>query len=169
MALPAPITIADEANLLQKTLQDWVNNFGGSAAVVSNLRDWWNQAATNSTQPRILICYMGEDSRGSFSQIAPWHRVDRKWSVAVTRGRGYYANRGDSLSSETALEMPLFDVVETVREIIRSMLDISEETPSVDYRGIKPMQLGNLVVDGFSIEFTTANDIPSNLTQPKSP
>ena len=164
MALPTPITIAEEAALIQAQLQAFVATFGGTASVVSNLREWWNQAATNSDSPRILICYMGEDSRGSFSQIAPWHRVDRKWSVAVTRGRGFYANRGDSLLSADIPESPLFDIVETVRDIIRAMQTISEETPSPDYRGIKPMQLGNIVVDGFEISFTTANDIPSNLT-----
>jgi hypothetical protein len=164
MALPQPITIAEEAALIQAQLQKFVATFGGQAAVVSNLRDWWNQAATNSETPRILICYMGEVARGSFNQIAPWHRVDRNWSVAVTRGRGFYANRGDSLMSADIPESPLFDIVETVRDIIRCMATISEETPFVDYRGIKPMQLGNIVVDGFEINFSTANDIPANLT-----
>jgi hypothetical protein len=164
MALPQPITIAEEAALIQTQLQQFVATFGGQASVVSNLRDWWNQAATNSDTPRILICYMGETARGSFSQIAPWSRVDRSWSVAVTRGRGFYASRGDSLMSADISESPLFDIVETVREIIRCMNNISEETPFVDYRGIKPMQFGNIVVDGFSIDFTTANSIPTNLT-----
>jgi hypothetical protein len=30
----------------------------------------------------------------------------------------------------------------------------------IDYKGIKPMQLGNLVVDGYLIEFSTDNDLP---------
>ena len=118
----------------------------------------------NSQTPRILICYNGEQSRGSFEQIARWHRVDRSWLVAVTKGRGYYSQRGDTLSNHLNVEMPLFDVVENVRDVVRFMETISEETPMPDYRGIKPMQLGNLVVDGYLIEITTANDIPSNLT-----
>ena len=117
----------------------------------------------NSQTPRILICYNGEQSRGSFEQIARWHRVDRSWLVAVTKGRGYYSQRGDTLSNHLNVEMPLFDVVENVRDVVRFMETISEETPMPDYRGIKPMQLGNLVVDGYLIEITTANDIPSNL------
>lgn len=164
MALPQPITIADEAKLIQDELSKWAEQYGGTAAVVSNLRDWWNQAATNSEVPRILICYNGETSRGSFSQIAPWHRVDREWIIAVTKGRGYYPSRGSGLADADSTELPLYDAVESVRDIVRSMQTISEETPSPDYRGIKPMQLGNLVVDGYQITITTANDIPSNLT-----
>lgn len=163
MALPQPITISDEATLIQDKLQEWVSQYGGVASVVSNLRDFWNQSAINSQTPRILICYMGETARGSFSQISPWHRVDREWLIAVTKGRGYYPNRGAGLTDSTSTETPLYDVVETVRDIVRSMQTISEETPSPDYRGITPMQLGNLVVDGFQIKITTANDIPSNL------
>ena len=164
MALPAPITISDEATLIQTELQSWVASYGGTAEVVSNLRDMWNQASISSDTPRVLICYMGETSRGSFSQISVWHRVDRNWTIAVTKGRGYYLNRGEGLFDPSSTETPLYDIIETVRDIVRGMTNISEETPSPDYRSIKPMQLGNLVVDGYTIEITTANDIPSNLT-----
>jgi len=164
MALQSPITISDEAKILQQVLNDWAITFGGKASIVSNLRDFWNQSSINSEVPRILICYNGETSRGSFSQIATWHRVDRQWTVAVTKGRGYYPERGDGLMENTSAELPLFDVLEIVRDLIRSISNISEETPAVDYKAIKPMQLGNLVVDGYTIEFSTANDIPSNLT-----
>jgi len=164
MALPFPITISQEANLIQTELQSWVASYGGTAEIVSNLRDMWNQASINSDTPRILICYMGETSRGSFSQISTWHRVDRNWTIAVTKGRGYYLNRGEGLFDPSSTETPLYDIIETVRDIVRFMQTISEETPSPDYRSIKPMQLGNLVVDGYTIEITTANDIPSNLT-----
>jgi hypothetical protein len=164
MALLAPITISDEATLIQTELQSWVASYGGTAEVVSNLRDMWNQASISSDTPRVLICYMGEVSRGSFSQISVWHRVDRSWTIAVTKGRGYYLNRGEGLFDPSSTETPLYDIIETVRDIVRSMTNISEETPSPDYRSIKPMQLGNLVVDGYTIEITTANDIPSNLT-----
>lgn len=165
MSLPTPITISEEAALIQTAMKDFVHNFGGTAEVVSNLRDLWSQSSINSGSPRILICYMGEVARGSFSQISPWHRVDRNWTVAVTKGRGFYAARGDGLYNKDSTETPLYDVIEMVRDIIRGMQNISEETPGPDYRSIKPMQFGNLVIDGFEILFTTGNDVPSNLNQ----
>ena len=164
MALEQPITISQEARLIESELDAFAQQYGGVATVVSNLRDLWNQASINSQSPRILIVYNGETARGTFSQIAPWHRVDRFWQVAVTKGRGYYSNRGAGLLDSAVTEMPLFDVVENVRDIIRFMSNISEETPMVDFRSIKPMQLGTMILDGYLIEFSTANDIPSNLT-----
>lgn len=160
MALPNPITVAQEAKLIKEGLEPYVLESGGSVDVVSNLKELWNQSALNSQSPRVLICYMGEDSRGSFEQISRWHRVDRKWTVAVTKGRGYFSNRGSGLYDQTATEIPLYDVVESIRDQIRFNNKISAETPSPDYRSIKPMSLGNLVLDGYTIEFTTANDIP---------
>lgn len=164
MSLPAPITISQEANLIQAALQDWVGQWGGTAVIASNLRDLWSQSSINSQHPRILICYNGEVARGSFEQMSRFHRVDRSWLVAVTKGRGFFAQRGDSLSNAEVTEMPLYDVVENVRDLVRFMDNISEETPHPDFRSIKPMQMGNMVVDGYTIEITTANDIPSNLT-----
>jgi len=166
MALATPITISQTANLIQDALQDWARPYGGVASIASNLKDLWNQASMNSQTPRILICFNGETARGSFEQISRWHRVDRSWIIAVTKGRGYYSNRGDSLSNGMSVEMPLFDAVENVRDVVRFLTTISEETPSPDYRNTKPMQLGNLIVDGYTIEITTANDIPSRLEYP---
>jgi hypothetical protein len=159
MSLPAPIAISDQANAIAAWLNQWAQPKGGTAAVVSNLRDLWNQASLSSQKPRILICFNGATARGDFAHIAPWHREDRHWLVAITRGRGFNANRGDSLTEQTGDAEPFYDSVETVRDLLRRMIGISEEI-LIDYRSIKPMQLGNLVVDGFTIELSTANDVP---------
>ena len=108
----------------------------------------------------------GDSSRGSFEHANAWHRVDRQWIVAVTQGRGFTANRGDTLTSPVGNAGQFYDIVEGVRDQIRSILNISEELPTIDYKSTKPMQFGNLVVDGYQIEFSTANDIPMILTQP---
>jgi len=142
-------------------------SFGGVAKVVPNLKEFWNQSSMSSQKPRILIVYNGDSARGTFSQITPWHRVDRVWLVAVTKGRGFYSNRGAGLNDSNVTETPLYDVLETVRDMIRALGTISEETPGPDYRNTKPMQFGGALIDGYLIEFTTANDIPSNL-QPQT-
>lgn len=151
--------------MIQQVLNAWATPLGGVASVCSNLRDMWNQASMDSTRPRLLIVWNGADSRGGFGVRNANHREDREWIVAVTRGRGFYSNRGDSLSQTKGNETPFYDVVETVRDLCRSILNISEELPTIDYKTIRPMQLGNLVVDGYMIAFGTANDIPMILTQ----
>ena len=68
--------------------------------------------------------------------------------------------RGSTLAEDTGVE-PLYDWIEQLRDFVRNINNISEETPCVDYSGIKPMQMGNLVIDGYMINFSTANDIPA--------
>lgn len=166
MSLPKSITIAQQATAIQAHLQDWATQFGGKVVIVSNLRDLWSYTNIRSDAPRILICFNGENSRGSFSQLVAWHRVDREWLVVVTKGRGYFANRGDSLNNPNVVELPFYDAIEQVRDQWRCMLGISEELPTIDYRGTKAMQLGNLVMDGYMLTATTANDIPAIGTTP---
>jgi hypothetical protein len=155
------IKVSDQANMIQGILDNWATVRGGSAVVASNLRDLWQQASIQSQSPRILICFNGARPRGSFAVANVLHREDRDWTVAVTRGRGFNANRGDSLSHTVGNVEPFYDSVEQIRDLCRSIADLSAEYPTPDYKGIKPMQMGNLVIDGYIIEFSTANDIPS--------
>lgn len=163
MALPSPITISQEARLLKDELDTYAQQYGGTAEVVSNLKDLWANVHINSQSPRILIVYAGEVARGSFSQIEPWHRVDREWHIAVTKGRGWYTQRGDHLFNHEQEEKPLYDVVEEIRDAVRWMTTISEENPGPDFRKIEPMSYGAMAVDGYLIKITTANDTPSKL------
>jgi hypothetical protein len=160
MPLDAPISIAQQANNLHAVLDNYATQRGGEASVVSNLKEWWNQSAINNDIPRILICYMGENSRGSFNTRSALNRVDRTWNVAVIRGRGFSANRGDSLTKTVVNAIPFLQVVEDVRDTIRTILNISEEFP-VEFLSIKPMSFGTTPIDGYIIEFVTANDIPN--------
>ena len=164
MSLPAPITISQEAKLIKEALEEYVTSMGGVVEIVSSEKMFYRPDATDSQTARVLICYGGETARGSFSQKGWWHRVDRNWKIAVTRGRGFFQVRGESLYEHDVQETPLYDVVENIRDIFRLQQNISEETPGCDYAGITPMSFGNLVIDGFIISGSTANDIPSNLT-----
>ena len=169
MALPAPLTISETLNAIVAQLQLWAQPLGGVATQVSNLRELWNEGSLNSQVPRVLVCFTGETARGDFAHVAAWHRVDREFTIAVTKGRGYYSNRGDSLSNANATPLPFEDAIEQVRDAWRCMLGISEEMPSIDYRDMRPMQLGNLVVDGYLIRGTVAADIPAIGTTPSNP
>jgi hypothetical protein len=114
------------------------------------------------------VCYNGENSRGDFSVANRLHRVDRQWIVAVTRGRGWSSNRGDSLYKTVGNSDPLYDVVEEVRELLRCMIGISEEFP-IDFKRISPMNAVNKALDAYAIEFSTANDIPAIIPSPNNP
>ena len=163
MSLPSPLSISDQAKLMQAELQSWIAPYNGTAVIASNLRDMWNQAGSQAETPRILICFITETPRGSIQMRTAYHRVDRLWTIAVTQGRGFYLQRGQGLYDNTTTQTPLYDAVEAVRDTVRAMQNISEETPMPDYDGTKAMQLGNLIVDGYTVGIQTANDIPSNI------
>lgn len=160
MNTQAALPIAFQANSIQAILQQYVAPFGGVASVVSNLKDLWSRPYNSSQSPRALVCYMGERIREQFSVAAILHRVDREFAVAITRGRGFYVNRGDSLS-QNMQEIPFYDVVESVRDLIRSINSICpvEELP-IDFKTIRPMNNGNLVIDGYIIEFSIGSPLP---------
>lgn len=160
MPLPAPISISQQASNILAVLQPYAQASGGTAEVVSNLQMLWLQASMATDRPRILVCYNGETSRGDFSVANVNHRVDRQWIVAVTRGRGWNSNRGDSLYKTVGTVDPFYDVVEEVRELLRTKSDISEEFP-IDYKRISPMISGNKALDSYGIEFSVASDIPT--------
>ena len=160
MALPTPISISEQADQIRELLSPFAVKYGGSAEVVSNLKMMWTTVSMANDRPRIIIVYNGETIRGEFAAAAFNCRVDRQWIVAVTRGRGWNINRGDSLYKTAGNADPLYTVVETVRDLIRSMLGISEELP-LDYKRISPMTSANENLDSYAIEFSTANDVPA--------
>ena len=169
MPLPAPVSISNQAQQIVDVLNPYATKSGGVAVTVSNLQMLWAQASMASDRPRILICYNGETSRGDFSVANVNHRVDRTWVVAVTRGRGWNADRGSSLYKTVGNADPFYDVVEEVRELLRCMIGISEEFP-IDYKRVSPMSSGNKALDSYAIEFSCAVDIPAiRLTNPNPP
>ncbi len=114
----------------------------------------------------LYVCYMGETPWSSNPNLsALTHRVSRDWCVRVKQGRGYAATRGDTLSKPVGNSGLFYDVVEHTRDLIRAMFGISEDN-GVDYAGIKPVRLGDQVIDCYDIFFATKNDLPNILTTP---
>ncbi len=161
------MSIISQANAMANKLLPWCQQeSAGTAVVVSDLLHMWQQAFQSNGKLRVLICLFGEEARGDFPTAAATHRVDRHWVVAVTRGRGFVANRGDTLTDTTGNNKPLYQLTEQVRDIIRSMLDASVESP-VDYRGFKPMTAptGELI-DGYLLEVVLVDDLPAIVSTP---
>lgn len=143
--------IADDLNV-------WAQANGGSAIVVSNLQDLWAQSSQSSQKPLIYVFYAGEDPWGDFKTAAVTHRVKRNWVVRVKQGRGFTSPRGTTV-------LTFADSVEHIRDMIRAMLGISEDNGN-DYAGIKPVRLGDQVIDCYDISFSTMNDLPTILETP---
>lgn len=163
------MTIADELMAYVNGLQVWAQNAGASVALVANLRLFWQQAATRSDQPRVLFCFEKEIARGPFSRAAATHRVDRQFKCAVMRGRGYPANRGDTLTTTVGNADPFLDQVEYIRDYIRAVTNTSVETP-LDYKSMSSFEFSRqLVMDGYLLDFSTAHDLSALTTTSNNP
>lgn len=164
MSLPARIKISDQANTLANWIDQWMTPYKGSVEVMANLRHLYEAVfgmGVNNA-PKALICYNGETARGGFDERNTLDRVDREWVVVLLRGHGF---RNAMSRQEPGQEIAFYDAVEQLREIIRRVTSISEEFP-IDFKSIRPLpgvaqpNAANVFLDGYAIEFTTANDIP---------
>lgn len=151
--------ISSQAEIIKSALKPWAIKDGGTALVASDLRHLWEIAYQQTVGPRAILCYEGEAVRGDFSVAAALGRVDRQWILAVTRGRGFNADRGDSLTKTVQNSRPFYDLVEEARDIIRGLQGISVDAP-VDFRSIEAMQKLDDLMDAYFIRFSVATDLP---------
>ena len=157
MSLPKPITIAAEAARIKEQLEHYATPKGGTVKVMANTRHLWEEIFQQDDAPRILIIYTGETARGEYAggERTNLRRVDRSWQVIIMRGHGF----SNTLpGGEVAGKEDFYDSVETVRDGIRVMDNISEEWP-VNYKSIRPLpnaapgQVANIFMDAFVVEF----------------
>lgn len=159
--------IADQLKVLLQVLSPWAVQNGGQAFVCSDPSILWDMAFASSNQLRVLIAYMGEENRAEFPTGAILRRVDRQFTVLITRGRGFSYPRGNTLTDTVGNAIPMFQLVEEGRDLIRSILNLSEERP-LDFKAVRPHQMGELIMDAYSIEFSAAVDLPLITDQPQN-
>jgi len=162
--LPMPVTISQSAKLISDSLSAWAVPRGGRVSVMANQRHLWEELvdlpSAASLSPRIMVLYAGETLM--LQDQPDCHRVIRNWQVVIVRGHGF-----KDPQSGGGYE-PFTDSLETIRDMIRCMLSVSdyEYVPSVQYKGMKPLpsilptKEANAFADGTVIEFATYNDIP---------
>lgn len=159
------MTISEQCQYLGAWLDEWVAPREGKTKVLANTRHLYEEVYGQATDqaPRVLIVFQSEDARGGFDERNLLNRVDRQFSVVVMRGHGF-KHPGVS-EPTTGLPTAFYDDVTAIRDRIRRLIGISAEP--IDYKGIRPLPgiaqpgTANIFLDGYSIEFSTANDIPA--------
>lgn len=164
--LAQPVTISQQSAALKLKLEEWAQPRGGRVAVMANQRHLWEELtdlpqAVASQAPRIMVLCAGADLL--LPGEPDCHRETRRWQIVLVKGRGFYK---DPMSGNVA--EPFTDSIEAIRDLIRTMIGISdeEEVPSVRYQGWKPLpsilptREANAFADAVVLEFVTGNDIP---------
>lgn len=169
MPLANRIKISEQAALIAKRLTDWANPKGGRVAVAANQAHLWEMTRDlqSDGEPLLVVICAGATLR--FPELPDSQREDRNWQVVMIKGRGFYTNPMQIAPPGAGAPLDAFtDSIEAIRDLVRTMLSISdeEEVPSVRYTGWTPLlsvmggTMADVFADGVVINFRTANDIP---------
>jgi hypothetical protein len=153
------MTIDGQTKLLLRALEPWATANAGSVKVANDRPHLFQLLGTSPGAPRAAVYFVEEKPRSKkFNDIAG--RVDRKFWVCISRGRGFKAEPGRSLTEGVAGGKPMFILVEEAREEVRGARqeDIDEIRPY--YKGTYPIELEGATVDAYYIEVVLAADIP---------
>lgn len=153
------MSISDQAKAIVDVLNTWAANEGGKAFVASDMSNLWQMAQEGPQNPRVLLCYNGEDIRGEFGVAAQTGMIDRHWIAAFTRGRGFNVERGDSLTETRQNARPFYDLIDEGRDLIRNLLLDEIADGPVDFKLVRPMQMGELIIDGYIVEFSVGTQL----------
>ena len=158
------MTIAEQLKAIEKALLGWVKQYSGSAKIANDVPHLFTILGVKPGAPRCAILFAGETPRSTnFEDVAG--RVDRKYWIAVSRGRGFLLEQGKSLVDGVAGGPAMFELVEEAREIVRALRGAgTEDEPSPYYRGIELMAFEGVTTDTYRIEVILAADIPEQLS-----
>ena len=156
------MTIKDQLTAVQSALETWAENEGGRAYIASDRVHLYDLIGLSQGKPTVVALFMGETIRGEFEVAAALGRVDRQFLAVISRGRGMKANPADSLVQDGGGGKPMFELVESVRDIIRTLeLDPDTTERPIDYKGIAPVDFGeNTRTDAYQIEFSIGTALP---------
>jgi hypothetical protein len=153
------MTIEGQTKLLLKAVEPWAAANAGSVKVANDKPHLFQLLGASPGAPRAAIYFVEEKPRSKkFNDLAG--RVDRKFWVCISRGRGFNAELGRSLTEGVAGGKPMFILVEEAREEVRGVRqpDIDEARPY--YKGTHPIELASATVDAYYVEVILAADIP---------
>ena len=140
------MTIAQHLSTVREALAPWAQSIGGSIAVAGDAAHLWNLLAEKPGAFRGALMFSTETPRGELET----GRVDRKYILVLSRGRGFTADRGDNFTKGSAGGKALYEIAEEARELIRSAevesADDIDET-SVVYLSMSRFDTGDLVTD----------------------
>lgn len=152
------MTIGEQLQFIQQQLRPWADDTKGRLEIAADPVHLLGLLAVSPGAARIVILFDGEEKRGEYEETG---RVDRKFLVTVSRGRGFKLDPGDALIEGAAGGKPLYDLVEEGRELVRALVFDRETTEGMpDYKATRRVQLEELTVDAYQIEFTIGTQLP---------
>jgi hypothetical protein len=157
------MTIAEQIKKMLLALAAWQKGNGGSVKVANDEPHLFQLLGVNPGAPRGAILFDDELPRDEKDD--DWSgRVDRKFIIAISRGRGFKLDQGKSLTEGVAGGDPMFVLVEEAREILRALRfdDVTGE-PLPRYHGTRRLQFQGVTNDAYAITISIAAQIPDQI------
>src|SRR5579864_5779196 len=101
-------SIKFQLTFIKDSLNNVASKYGGIAVIARDYMEMW-EIASNTPGPKAVVVYDGEDIRGPQEWAAAMSRVDRKYTVLISRGTGFTAHRADTLTQEVMGTEAYFD------------------------------------------------------------
>ncbi|GEM_PF-2435882 len=157
------MTIKEQIQLMLDALAAWHKGVGGSVKVANDEPHLFEILGENPGVPRSAILWDEENPRDPLND--DWSgRVDRKFIIAISRGRGFNLKQGDSLMKGVAGGLAMFELVEQAREILRALRVTDVPGESVPrYHGSKRLQFQGVTTDAYAITMGLAAQIPDQV------
>jgi hypothetical protein len=152
------MTISEQLKFVKEQLAPWAAEVKGRVEIAADAVHLLGILATTPGAPRVVILFDGEEKRGEFEELG---RVDRKFMVVVSRGRGFKLDPGGALTEGVAGGKPLYDLYEECREMVRAMVFDRETTEGIpNFTGGSRFSLEEATVDALQINFTIGVQLP---------
>jgi len=154
-------SIKDQLIVIQSNLSNWAKDMKGTAIIAHDLNHMWIVSANNSESPKAVIAFAGEEIRGDLALGATLGRVDRNFEVMISRGKGFTADRGQTLvKDDVSTGRPFYDLLEEARDIVRNLPLGQDDDGCIDYHGIRPALVDqDYPLDMYIISFSVGTQL----------
>ena len=154
------MTIKEQMEMVQDALNVWHKGVGGSCKIANDEPNLFQILGEAPGAPRTAILFDEEDPRDAENNDISG-RVDRKFIIAVSRGRGFKLELGKTLTEGVAGGLPMFELVEQSREILRKLRVTEVPEESVPrYYGSKRLQFQGITTDAYAVTIGLPAQIP---------
>ena len=112
-------TIKSQANALKTALEGSLD--GTNVFIASDFIHAWEMLKSSPAAGSVAILFEEEKARVNFEGGDITGRVDRFFDLVVSRGRGLTLTRSDNLTQGVSGGVPLFEMAEQLRDVVRLM------------------------------------------------
>ena len=151
------MTVADQIKILIASLEAWAKATGSTVKLANDLPSMFNQLGENPGAGRAVILWAGETPRTELHSDVE-SRMDQKYWIAISRGRGLNADRSKSLTEGVGGGLPMFQLIQMARKAVRNAELGPDDELLPFYKGTELMAFEGVTTDCYRIEITAATD-----------